>query len=156
MAVKLGYAAEQTLQPGAGAILETIRPCRKCPQNVLHENMTPNTTLRGIVRNQCCNAAAQYVVTFGGNIAIPEGGTPGEIQLGLSVNGYVHPLTIAAATPTAAEAFWYVSGSDVIDVPAGCCTDVVVVNASVSATPATTPAPALVVRNLNVDIDRTA
>lgn len=156
MAVELGYAAEQTIQPGAGAILETIRPCRKCPQNVIHENMSPNATLRGIVKNPCCNAVAQYEVRFSGNIAVPEGGTAGEIQLALSVNGYIRPLTIAAATPAAAEEFWHVSGDTTIDVPAGCCTDVAVVNASVSDTPATTPAPALVSRNLNVKISRVA
>lgn len=156
MAVELGYAAEQTVQPGAGAILETIRGCMKCPKNVLHENMSPNATLRGIVRNACCNASAQYDVSFDGNIAVPTDGTVGEIQLALSVNGYIRPLTIAAATPTAVESFWHVGGSTTVDVPAGCCTDVAVVNASVSPTPATTPAPAIVVRNLNMKIVRVA
>lgn len=156
MAVELGYAEEQNVQPGAGAILQTIRGCMKCPKNVLHENLSPNVTLRGIVRNPCCNASAQYEVSFSGNIAIPEGGTAGEIQLALSVNGYVRPLTIATATPAAAEEFWHVSGDTTVDVPAGCCTDVAVVNASVSETPATTPAPAIVTRNLNVKIARTA
>lgn len=156
MAVELGYAEEQTVQPGAGAILQTIRGCMKCPKNVLHENLSPNVTLRGIVRNPCCNASAQYEVSFSGNIAIPEGGTAGEIQLALSVNGYVRPLTIATATPAAVEEFWHVSGDTTIDVPAGCCMDVAVVNASVSETPATTPAPAIVTRNLNVKIARTA
>ena len=156
MAVELGYAEEQTIQPGAGAILQTIRHCRKCPQQVIHENLTPNTTLRGIVRNPCCNASAQYSVSFSGNIAIPEGGTAGEIQMALSVNGYIRPLTIAAATPAAAEEFWHVSGDTTVDVPVGCCTEIAVVNASVSATPATVPAPAIVARNLNVKIERTA
>lgn len=156
MAVKLGYADVQTIQPGAGAILQTIRPCRKCPQNVIHENLSPNTTLRGIVRNLCCNAVAQYSVSFSGNIAIPEGGTAGEIQMALSVNGYVRPLTIAAATPAAAEDYWHVSGDTTVDVPVGCCADIAVVNASVSATPATTPAPAILSRNLNVNIERIA
>lgn len=156
MAVELGYAAEQTVQPGAGAILETIRGCMKCPKNVLHENMSPNVTLRGIVRNPCCNASAQYEVSFSGNIAVPADGTVGEIQLALSVNGYVRPLTIATATPTVADAFWHVSGDTTVDVPAGCCMDVAVVNASVSATPATMPAPAVAIRNLNVKINRVA
>jgi len=156
MAVELGYAEEQTIQPGAGAILQTIRPCTKCPKNVIHENLSPNVTLRGIVRSTCCNASAQYNVAFSGNIAIPEGGTAGEIQMALSVNGYIRPLTIAAATPAAAEEYWHVSGDTTIDVPAGCCTDVAVVNASVSAAPATTPAPAITSRNLNVKINRVA
>lgn len=156
MAVELGYNDEQTIQPGAGAILQTIRPCRKCPQNVIHENLSPNTTLRGIVRNPCCNASAQYNVSFSGNIALPEGGTVGEIQMAISVNGYIRPLTIASAYPAAVEQYWHVSGDTTIDVPVGCCTDFAVVNASVSTDPATTPAPAINARNLNVKINRVA
>lgn len=151
-----GYVAAQTLQPGAAAILENIRPCNKCPQNVIHDDMTPNLTLRGIVRNPCCNARAQYNVSFSGNIAVSEGGAAGEIQLALSVNGFIRPLTIAAATPAAAEEYWHVSGDTTVDVAVGCCTEVAVVNASVSATPATTPAPAIDVRNLNVKVTRIA
>lgn len=144
-----GYVQPQDLQPGQGAILENIRPCTKCPQQVVHDNLTPNLLLRGIVRNPCCNARAQYSVKYSGNIAVAEGGTAGEIQLAISVNGYVRPLTIATATPAAAEEFWNVSGGTTIDVPVGCCTDVAVVNASTTATTVT-------VRNLNVEVDRTA
>lgn len=153
--VEFGYNELQTLQPGGAAILENIRPCNKRPQRVVHDNLTPNITLRGIVANPCCGNA-QYNVRYSGNIAVADGGTAGEIQLALSVNGYVRPLTIAAATPAATEEFWHVSGDATIDVPVGCCTTVSVVNASVSATPATTPAPAVDVRNLNVDITRLA
>ena len=155
MAVQLGYVDLQTIQPGAGAILQTIRGCNKCPKNVIHEDLSPNTTLRGIVRNNCCNAMAQYEVSFSGNISLPEGGTAGEIQMAISVNGYVRPLTIAAAYPAAEGQFWHVSGDTTIDVPAGCCTDVAVVNATVAATPTTTP-QAIVSRNLNVKIHRSA
>ena len=157
MAAEYGYNDLQTVQPGAAAILQDIRPCKHCPQLVLHDNLTPNLILRGIVRNtNCCTPKAQYSVSYSGNIAIPDGGTPAEIQLALSVNGFIRPLTIAAATPAAAEDFWHVSGDTTIDVAAGCCTDVAVVNASVSATPATTPAPAVDIRNLNVKIERVA
>lgn len=151
-----GYVADQVVQPGAAAILENIRPCNKCPQNVVHDDMTPNLLLRGVVRNLCCNARAQYNVSFAANIAVPTGGTAGEIQLALSVNGFIRPLTIAAATPAAVEQFWNVSGDTTIDVPAGSDTTVAVVNASVSPTPATTPAPAITVRNLNVKVARIA
>lgn len=154
MAAEYGYVAVQTLQPNAAAILENIRPCRKCPQNVVHDNLTPNLLLRGIVRNPCCNARAQYDVTFSGNIALSEGATVGEIQLALSVNGFVRPLTIAAATPAAVGDYWHVSGEATIDVPAGSDIDVAVVNASVGATPTT--APAIDLRNLNVKVSREA
>jgi len=152
-----GYTESQIIQPGAAAILQDIRPCQKCPQQVVHDNQTPNLILRGLVRNTaCCNPKAQYTVAFNGNIAVPEGGTAGEIQLALSVNGFVRPLTIAAATPTVVSSFWHVGGDTTIDVPAGCCIDVALVNASVSATPGTTPAPAIEARNLNVKVNRVA
>lgn len=154
MAAEYGYVAAQTLQPGQAAILENVRPCNKCPQNVVHDNLTPNLLLRGIVRNPCCNARAQYNVTFSGNIALAEGATVGEIQLALGVNGFVRPLTIAAATPAAVGDYWHVSGEATIDVPAGSDVDVAVVNASVGETPATTPA--IDVRNLNVKVKREA
>jgi hypothetical protein len=154
MAAEYGYVAAQTLQPGQAAILENIRPCNKCPQNVVHDNLTPNLLLRGIVRNPCCNARAQYDVTFSGNIALAEGATVGEIQLALSVSGFVRPLTIAAATPAAVGEYGHVSGEATIDVPAASDVDVAVVNASVGATPAT--APAIDVRNLNVKVKREA
>ena len=154
---EFGYNEVQTIQPGGSAILEDVRPCQKCPQLVVHDNMTPNLILRGIVRNTaCCNPKAQYTVAFSGNIAVPTGGTVGEIQLALSVNGFVRPLTIATATPAAVGDFWHVGGDTTIDVPAGCCTEVALVNASVSETPATTPAPAIEVRNLNVKVSRVA
>lgn len=150
-----GYNDAQDLQPGASAILQDIRPCSKCPQQVVHDNLTPNLILRGIVRNAaaCCNPRAQYSVRYSGNIAVAEGGTAGEIQLALSVNGFVRPLTIAAATPAAVGDYWHVSGDATIDVPAGCCTDVAVVNASVAATGT---APTITVRNLNVEVNRVA
>lgn len=149
-----GYVAAQDLQPGASAILEDISPCPRCPQNVLHDNMTPNLQLRGIVRNPCCNARAQYNVRYSGNIAVATGSTVGEIQLAISVNGFVRPLTIAAATPAAVEDYWHVSGDTTVNVAPGCCTDVAIVNASVGATPTT--APVISVRNLNVEVVRQA
>lgn len=149
-----GYNELQTIQPGASAILQNLRPCTHRPQLVLHENETANITLRGIVNNMCC-PMPEYKVHFSGNIAVPEGGTAGEIQLALALNGEIVPLTIAAATPAAAEEFWHVSGTKSFRVPVGCCATVAVENASVSPTPATTPAPAIVVRNLNVTVDRT-
>lgn len=151
-----GYNDLQTLQPGASAILQDIRPCTRCPRLVIHDNMTPNLRLRGLGANRnCCNPKVQYSVSFTGNIAVPEGGTVGEIQLALSVNGFVRPFTIAAATPAAVEEFWHVGGDTTIDADAGCCVDVAVVNASVIPEGGTV-APALEVRNLNVKVNRVA
>lgn len=147
------YNDEQLIQPGAAALLETTIGCNR--GYVLHRPGSGILTLRGMVNNPC-SRFARYRVAFDGNIAIPEGGTAGEIQLAIAIDGEIVPTSIAAATPTVAEAYWNVSGFAIIDVPAGCCYTVSVENASVSATPATTPASALNLRNLNVEVTRLA
>ena len=147
------YNEVQLVQPGASAILNTAIGC---PNGyVIHRPGSGILTLRGIVNNPCAKFA-RYRVAFDGNIAVPEGGTAGEIQLALAIGGEVVSSSIATATPTVAEAYWNVSGFAIVDVPKGCCYTVAVENASVSETPATTPASALNLRNLNVEVTRIA
>lgn len=147
------YNEIQLVQPGAAALLETAIGCNR--GYVLHRPGSGILTIRGIVNNPC-NRFARYRVAYDGNIAVPEDGTAGEIQLALAIDGEVVPTSIAAATPTVVDAYWNVSGFAIIDVPAGCCYTVSVENASVSETPATVPASALNVRNLNVEVTRLA
>jgi hypothetical protein len=51
--------------------------------SIVHRGGSGLVTLRGLT-NQC---RAQYKVTFGGNIAIPTGGTVEEISLALTIDG---------------------------------------------------------------------
>ena len=147
------YNEVQLVQPGAAAVLNTAICCNR--GYVLHRAGSGMLTLRGITNNPCARFA-RYRVAFDGNIAVPTGATPGEIQLALAIDGEVVPTSIAAATPTAADAYWNVNGFAIVDVPAGCCYTISVENASVSSDPATTPALALNLRNLNVEVTRLA
>lgn len=147
------YNEVQLVQPGASALLNTTIGCNK--GYVIHRPGSGILTLRGIVNNPC-SSFARYRVAFDGNIAIPTGGTAGEIQLALAIGGEVVPTSIAAATPAAVDQYWNVNGFAIIDVPKGCCYTVAVENASVSETPATAPASALNLRNLNVEVTRVA
>lgn len=147
------YNEVQTIQPGASALLNDAIPCNR--GYVLHRPGSGILTLRGAVNNPCARFA-RYRVMYDGNIAVPTDGTVGEIQTALAIGGEQVPTSIAAATPAAVENYWNVSGFAIIDVPAGCCYTVAVENASVSATPATTPAPAILMRNLNVEVTRVA
>lgn len=147
------YNEVQLVQPGASALLNTAIGCNR--GYVLHRPGSGILTIRGMVNNPCAGFA-RYRVSFDGNIAVPEGGTAGEIQLALAIDGEVVPTSIATATPTVADAYWNVNGFAIIDVPKGCCYTISVENASVSADPATTPASALNVRNLNVEVSRMA
>ena len=147
------YNDIQLIQPGAAALLNTAIGCNR--GYVLHRAGSGILTLRGAVNNASARFA-RYRVAYDGNIAVPEGGTAGEIQLALAIDGEVIPTSIATATPTAVNAYWNVSGFAIIDVPSCCCYTVSVENASVSTDPATTPASALNLRNLNVEVTRLA
>lgn len=147
------YNDVQLVQPGAAALLESAIPCNR--GLVIHRAGSGILTLRGRVNNPC-SSFARYRVSYDGNISVPEGGTAGEIQLALAIGGEVVPTSIATATPAAAAQYWNVNGFAIVDVPSGCCYTVSVENASVSTDPATTPASALNLRNLNVEVTRLA
>ena len=100
-------------------------------------------TLRGIT-NQC---RARYKVTFGGNIAVPAGGTVGEISLAISVNGEPIPTTTMIETPAAVGDFSNVFSAIFIDVPSGCCYTIAVRNTSDQA---------IDVQNANLIVERVA
>lgn len=147
------YNEVQLVQPGAAALLNTAIGCNK--GLVIHRPGSGILTLRGRVNNPCAQFA-RYRVAYDGNIAVPTGGTAGEIQLALAIGGEIISTSIATATPAAVEQYWNVNGFAIIDVPSGCCYTVSVENASVSEDPATTPASALNLRNLNVEVTRLA
>lgn len=91
---------------------------------VVHRDGSGVITLRGIT-NQCF---ARYLVVFGGNIAIPTGGTVEEISVALSVGGEALGSATATVTPAAVENFFNVSAFAYVDVPRGCCVTIGVKN----------------------------
>ena len=82
------------------------------------------------MRGNTCQCRARYRVTFGGNIALPEGGTAGPISLAIAIDGEAVPSSTMTVTPTAVESFFNVFASVFIDVPKGCCITVSVQNIS--------------------------
>lgn len=153
------YNPVQTVQPNQPVVLNTSIGCPR--GYVLHRNESGIVTLRGIVNNQCANFA-RYQVTFNGNIAIP-GGTVGPISVALAIDGepvltsraIVTPAATATDPPTS-ENFHNVTSTTIVTVPKCCCFNVSVENTSESATPATTPAPAILVQNANLTVTRIA
>ena len=81
--------------------------------------------LRGLTNSQC---RARFKVTFSGNIAVPTGGTAGEISLALSADGETIAESTMISTPTAAAAYQNVSTTIYIDVPRNCCSSLTVKN----------------------------
>lgn len=140
------YNNIQTVQQNASALLDDAIPCNR--GYVVHRPGSGILTLRGIVNNPC-GRFARYRVAYDGNIAVPTGGTAGEIQLAIAIGGEVVPTSIAAVTPTVVDSYFNVSGFAIIDVPAGCCYTVAVENASETDI-------SLNLRNLNVEVTRLA
>ena len=121
------YPLDQTIASGNNVLLQDSITCNK--KYVIHRNGSGILTLRGIVNNPCAGFA-RYFVEFNGNIALPEGGTPGEISLALTIDGEALQTSKARVTPTAAEAFFNVTSVAYITVPAGCCVTIAVENTS--------------------------
>lgn len=85
--------------------------------SIMHREGSGLVTLRGLT-NQC---RARYRVSFGGNIAIPTGGTVDLISLAIAINGEAVATTTMISTPAAVEEYFNVFSAIFIDVPRGCC-----------------------------------
>lgn len=143
----------QLVNPNQPVVLTTSIGCNR--GYVYHRSESGIITLRGIVNNSC-GCFARYQVTFNGNIAIPEGGTVGPISVALAIDGEPILTSRAIVTPAAVDEYFNVTSTAIITVPKGCCFNVSVENTSESATPGTTPAPAINVQNANLTVTRIA
>ena len=96
-------------------------------------------------------------------MGLPTGSTVGPISVALALDGeplltsraIVTPAAVADDPPTQNN-FFNVTSTAIISVPKGCCFNVSVENTSESATPATTPAPSILVQNANLTVARIA
>lgn len=111
--------------------------------SILHRDQSGLVTLRGLT-DQC---RARFRVSFGGNIAIAEGGTVGPISLAIAISGEAVPTTTMISTPAAVGEFNNVFSSIFLDVPRGCCYQISVVNTSDQA---------IDVQNANLIVERVA
>lgn len=118
-------AALQTVAAGQNVVFtETPVSPSRC---IVHRDGSGVVTLRGLTN---CQSRARFRVSFGANIAIPDGGTVGAISVALAIAGEPLPASTAIVTPAAVEQFFNVYVDTFIDVPAGCCTTVAVENTS--------------------------
>lgn len=104
-------------------LTETAVAGKSC---VVHREGAGIVTLRGLT-NQC---KARYKVSFGGNIAVPTGGTVEAITAALAVNGEALASTTATVTPAAVENYFNVYVAAFVEVPRGCCVTVAARNTS--------------------------
>lgn len=107
-------------------LTETAVNSKPC---IVHRAGAGLVTLRGLT-NQC---RALYKISYGGNIAIPTGGTVEAITAALSVNGEALNSATATVTPAAVENYFNVYVSAQVSVPKGCCVTVAMKNTSAQA-----------------------
>lgn len=133
--------ATQTVAENQNVLFTDSITCGNC--SITHRDGSGLVTLRGTT-NQC---RARYKVSFGGNIAIPTGGTVEAISLALAIDGEALGSSTMIVTPAAVEEYFNVFGAMFVDVPKGCCLTASIQN--VSAQP-------ILVQNANFIIERVA
>ena len=116
--------AIQTVEENANVVFTDTVVCGNC--SIMHRDGSGLVTLRGLT-NQC---RARFRVSFGGNIALPTGGTVGPISLAIAVNGEPVATTTMISTPAAVEEFNNVFSAIFLDIPKGCCSQISVRNTS--------------------------
>ena len=96
---------------------------------IAHRNGSGQVTIRGLT-NQC---RAIFKVSYGGNIAIPTGGTVEAITAALAINGEALTSATATVTPAAVENYFNIYVSAQVSVPKDCCVTVGMRNTSTQA-----------------------
>lgn len=124
------FSNSNTVSVAAGQNLPLTETAVTGPSCIVHRDGAGLVTLRGLTNGQC---RARFKVSFGGNIAIPTGGTVEAISVALAING--EPLTSATAivTPAATDNYFNVFVAAFIEVPRGCCVTVALENTSTQA-----------------------
>lgn len=140
------YIPEQTVNANQAVLLNGSFPCNK--GSVIHDDGSGLFTLRGpsAFSGQC---SARYQITFTANIAVPTGGTVGEISTAIARSGEILGQSLAAVTPAAVDQFGNVTSTTYLSVPNGCCSQISVRNSSETNEP-------ILVRNANLVITRIA
>ena len=140
--MELTATALQTVQANQDVLFTNTVICGN--NSIIHRSGSGLVSLRGLTNCQC---RARFRVSFGGNIAIPTGGTVGPIQLSIALDGEPMASTTMIFTPAAVGDFGNVFSAIFIDVPKGCCEQVSVRNTS------TVPVD---VQNANIIVERVA
>lgn len=133
--------ALQTVGVNQNVLFTDTVVCGNCSMN--HRDGSGLVSIKGNT-NQC---RARYRVSFGGNIAIPTGGTVEAVSLAIAIEGEAVPSTTMIVTPAAVEEFFNVFSAIFLDVPRECCMTVSVRNISTQA---------IEVQNANLIIERVA
>lgn len=127
--------AIQIVNPGESVVFtDTPVPCVR--GFVRHRDDSGNFLLSGWVpykpgcncRNQ--NRSANYLIDFGANISIPEGGTVEAISVAIAIDGSTIPASTMVVTPAAVDEYFNVSRAINAEIWKGCCETITIRNTS--------------------------
>lgn len=124
------FTSVATQTVAVGQNLPLTETAAKAPACIVHRAGSGLVTLRGLTSGQC---RARFKVSFGGNIAIPTGGTVGPVSVALAVGGEALNSATAIVTPAAVENYFNVFVAAFIEVPRGCCLSMAVKNTGTQA-----------------------
>ena len=134
--------ALQTVESNQNVLFTDTAVAGNC--SMMHREGSGIVVLRGLTNTQ---SRARFKVTFGGNIAVPEGGTVEAISLAIALDGESIAPTTMTVTPAATSNFFNVANTVNIDVPKGCCFTLAVENIS---------SLSINVQNANLVVERVA
>lgn len=123
MAAEYGGGLTAVTIPPGGDFPFDLAPV-PCTQGLVrHRQGSADFQLAGNVPGACpcpcgCPQSAQYLVHFGGNVAVAEGGTAGPISVAFTLNGSTYPLSTMIVTPAAVGDYQHISGA--VHVPVWC------------------------------------
>ena len=100
-------------------------------------------TLRGIGPQ----LRARFRVAYHANAALSTGATVAPIEMAIRINGEGVASSRTMSTPAAVEQFNSISASTLIDVPAGCCTQITLANIGTTS---------IDVQNVSLTVERVA
>lgn len=136
----------QTVAIGQNVLFTNVAVQPTRCQGIMHRPGSGIITLRGLVNNG--SGFARYKVSFGANIASPEGtaaSTP--LSLALAIDGEPVPTSSVIVTPAGEGEYWNVYASIFITVPTGCCYAIAVENTGTTG---------VLVQNANLIVERTS
>lgn len=123
------YTAVGIQAVAAGQVVPLTETAVNSKPCISHREGSGLVTLRGITQ-QC---KARFRVSYGGNIAIPDGGTVEAITAALAISGEALASATATVTPAAAENYFNIFVTAIVEVPRGCCVTVSMKNTSTQA-----------------------
>ena len=90
---------------------------------------------------------ARFRVAYHANVAVSTGAEVAPVEMAVRINGEGVASSLTMSTPAAVEEFNSISASTLIDVPAGCCTQITLANVGTTS---------IDVQNVSMTIERVA